>query len=90
MFTPYDDRKSEIPFASAEYISFASRNSFLGCPAVTMDEMGDGDVVILKVVNPPSEDEFRKLVSKARRQARKAGMKKSDVDAAVRKIRGRR
>src|SRR5919106_5539969 len=47
MFTPYDDRKTEIPFASAEYISFASRNSFLGCPAVTMDNLGDGDVVIL-------------------------------------------
>jgi len=47
MFTPYDERKSEIPFASAEYISFASRNSFLGCPAVTMDDMGDGDVVIV-------------------------------------------
>jgi agmatinase len=47
MPTPYDERKSEIPFASAEYISFASRNSFLGCPAVTMDDLGDGDVVIL-------------------------------------------
>jgi hypothetical protein len=47
MYTPYDDRKSEIPFASAEYISFASRNSFLGCPAVTMDKLGEGDVVII-------------------------------------------
>jgi agmatinase len=47
MPTPYDERKSKIPFASAEYISFASRNSFLGCPAVTMDNLGDGDVVIL-------------------------------------------
>ena len=52
--------------------------------------VGDGDVVILKVVNPPSEDEFRELVSKARRQARKAGMKRSDVDAAVKKVRSRR
>ena len=47
MYTPYEKRKNEIPFASAEYISFASRNSFLGCPAVTMDELGDSDVVIL-------------------------------------------
>ena len=47
MYTPYDERKNQIPFASAEYISFASRNSFLGCPAVTMDNLGDGDVVIV-------------------------------------------
>jgi len=47
MPTPYQERKNEIPFASAEYISFASRNSFLGVPAVTPDNLGDGDVVIL-------------------------------------------
>ena len=47
MYTPYEQRKGEIPFASSEYISFASRNSFLGVPAVTMDDLGDGSVVIL-------------------------------------------
>ena len=47
MPTPYDRRKNEIPFASAEYISFASRNSFLGVPAVTPDDLGEGDVVIM-------------------------------------------
>ncbi len=47
MYVPYDERKSEIPFASAEYISFASRNSFLGCPAVPIDDLGDGEVVIV-------------------------------------------
>ncbi len=47
MYTPYEQRKTETPFASAEYISFASRNSFLGVPAATPDELGDGDVVIL-------------------------------------------
>ncbi len=49
MFTPYERRKNEIPFASAEYISFASRNSFLGVPTATPDDLGDGDVVILGV-----------------------------------------
>ena len=47
MYTPYEQRKGEIPFASSEYISFASRNSFLGVPSVTMDDLGDGSVVIL-------------------------------------------
>lgn len=47
MYTPYEQRKSEIPFASSEYLSFASRNSFLGVPAVTPDQLGEGDVVIV-------------------------------------------
>ncbi|REK23937.1 MAG: agmatinase [Actinobacteria bacterium] len=47
MPTPYEKRQDEIPFASAEYISFASRNSFLGVPAVTPKNLGDGDVVIV-------------------------------------------
>lgn len=47
MYIPYERRKTEIPFASAEYISFASRNSFLGVPSVTPDDLGDGDVVIV-------------------------------------------
>lgn len=47
MYTPYEQRKNEIPFAAAEYISFASRASFLGVPAVRPDDLGDGDVVIV-------------------------------------------
>jgi hypothetical protein len=52
--------------------------------------VGEGDVVILKVIAPPSRAAFRDLVRKARRQARKAGMKKSDVAAAVKRVRGGR
>jgi agmatinase len=47
MYTPHEKRKTEIPFAAAEYISFASRSTFLGVPATTPDALGDGDVVIL-------------------------------------------
>jgi agmatinase len=47
MYVPYEQRKQEVPFASSEYISFASRDSFLGVPAVKLEELGDGDVVIL-------------------------------------------
>ena len=52
--------------------------------------VGEGDVVVLKVVTPPSRSEFGDLLSRARRQARKAGMKRADVDAAVKKVRGKR
>jgi agmatinase len=44
---PYEQRAAEIPFASAEYVSFASRQSFLGVPARRLNDLGDSDVVIL-------------------------------------------
>lgn len=49
VFRPYEDRAKEIPFASAEYLSFASRQSFLGVPARRFDELSTdpAQVVIL-------------------------------------------
>jgi agmatinase len=44
---PYEQRAAEIPFASAEYVSFASRNSFLGVPARRLSDIDDAGVVIL-------------------------------------------
>ena len=52
--------------------------------------VGNRDVVILKTIMPPSLKAFDELVSRARTQARKAGLRKSDVRAAVTKVRGRK
>lgn len=41
--------------------------------------VGDNDVVILKSIHPPSMKEFDGLIAKARKQARAAGMKSSDI-----------
>ncbi len=49
--------------------------------------VGEGDVVILKVVTPPSMSEFDDIIQEARRQARQAGMKRSDVAAALKAVR---
>ncbi len=49
--------------------------------------VGEGDVVILKVVTPPSMSEFDDIIQEARRQARQAGMKRSDVTAALKAVR---
>lgn len=51
--------------------------------------MGDKDVVILKSISPPSIDEFDDLIAEARRQARKAGMNRSDIVSAIAKVRGK-
>jgi AbrB family looped-hinge helix DNA binding protein len=49
--------------------------------------VGEGDVVILKTIAPPSMKDFDALVSKARGQARRAGMKPKDIAAAIKKVR---
>ena len=52
--------------------------------------IGEKDVVILKAISPPSMKDFDKTVSKARSQARKSGMKKSDVKQALSDTRAKR
>ena len=51
--------------------------------------VGDKDVVILKAISPPSMEDFDALISEARRQAKKAGMKRADITAAVAKVRSK-
>jgi len=49
--------------------------------------VGKDDVIILKVVTPPAMSEFGDLIRDARRQDREAGMKRSDVVAALKAVR---
>jgi AbrB family looped-hinge helix DNA binding protein len=51
--------------------------------------IGQRDVVILKEIAAPSLREFDDLIASARRSARRAGMKRSDVGRVVRETRGR-
>jgi AbrB family looped-hinge helix DNA binding protein len=51
--------------------------------------VGERDAIILKSISRPSPAEFRGLLKTARQQARKAGIKKSDLAAAIRKVRKR-
>jgi len=50
---------------------------------------GEGDVVILKKIEAPGRREFLALARKVRSQARKAGVKRSDIKKAVRASRRR-
>jgi AbrB family looped-hinge helix DNA binding protein len=52
--------------------------------------LGKDDVVILKAISPPAMEEFDSLIAAARKGARQAGMKRSDVAGAIAKVRGRR
>lgn len=52
--------------------------------------IGQGDVVILKTLNPPPAKDFENMISKARGAAKKAGVKKGDVKKAIKKARSDR
>ena len=48
---------------------------------------GDKGVVILKALEAPSFDEFDEIMSTARKQARAARVRASDVSSAIKKAR---
>ena len=52
--------------------------------------VSEKDVVILKAISPPSMDEFDALIADARKKAKEAGMKRSDIEAAIANVRGRK
>lgn len=49
--------------------------------------IGRGDAVILKTISEPSVEQFEELLNEAQKQAKKAGMKKSDIQKAIEKAR---
>ena len=51
--------------------------------------LGEGDVVILKKIEAPDRSELKGLVARIRVQARRAGVKRSEVTKAVRSARRR-
>jgi AbrB family looped-hinge helix DNA binding protein len=52
--------------------------------------VGDADVIILKAIAPPDLGEFDALIQQARKQAKAAGLKKKDIEAAMAKARERK
>ena len=59
-------------------------------PGAQFVVIGEGDVVILKIISPPSMKEFDVMVTKAKAQARQAGLKRADIAAAIKKVRARK
>ena len=52
--------------------------------------IGDKGVVILKSITPPSIEEFDELITKARQDGKKAGIKKTDIAEAIIKVRSKK
>ena len=45
--------------------------------------VGEGDVVILKMITTPNLDTFDTLIQQARKQAKTAGLERTDIERAV-------
>lgn len=49
--------------------------------------LGEKDVIILKVVTPPSIKDFDHLIVQARASAKKVGLKKTNIKKIIKKVR---
>lgn len=56
-------------------------------PGAQFVVIGDADTVVLKRIQPPSPREFDALLSRARKAAKKAGLREEDIAAAIRRAR---
>jgi AbrB family looped-hinge helix DNA binding protein len=59
-------------------------------PGAQFVVLGQDDVVMFKVISPPSREEYARLKRQLRKQAREAGLKRSDIPKAIARVRGRR
>ena len=56
-------------------------------PGAQFTVFGQDDVVMLKIIHPPSADEFRRLKRELQQDARRAGLKRSDIPKAIAEVR---
>ena len=59
-------------------------------PGAQFVVVGEGDVVVLKALQPPKLTDFKKLLDKARKSAEAAGVTPQDVERAIREVRGKK
>ena len=52
--------------------------------------LGEKDAVILKTITAPSKKEFSALIAKARKEAKRVGLRPKDIANATAKIRGKK
>ena len=52
--------------------------------------MGHDDTVIFKTITPPTMDDFDDLIKQSRQQAKKAGLKRSDIAKAIKRVRAKK
>ena len=49
--------------------------------------LGDGDMVILKRLEPPAKNDFKRFIKQSRLYAKRAGLTAFDIEKTVREVR---
>ncbi len=70
-----------IPEAIREALGLEAGDQFI--------VVGDDEAIVLKRITAPSPAELRSLLAKIRAEARRVGLKRSDVHKAVKEVRRR-
>ena len=52
--------------------------------------IGEGDAVILKIISPPTMDDFKSLMDQAQQSAKELILKKDDINKAIQEARLRK
>ena len=52
--------------------------------------VGEGDVVVLKVLEAPNMSDFKSLLDEAQKSAEAAGLTPKDIEQAIREVRANR
>ncbi len=52
--------------------------------------LAQGEIVILRAITPPPAEEFEAQIAAARKAARRAGLRRAHVSAAIARVRARR
>ena len=58
-------------------------------PGAKFVVVGEKDVVILKAITQPAISDFDELIGEARKQARLSGLKKTDINEAIKEVRSK-
>lgn len=58
-------------------------------PGAKFVVVGEKDVIILKAITQPSISDFDELIGEARKQARLSGLKKTDINEAIKEVRSK-
>ncbi len=59
-------------------------------PGVQFAVFGQEDVIMFKIIHPPTTEEFTRLKGELQHQARQNGLKQADIPKAIAKVRARR
>jgi AbrB family looped-hinge helix DNA binding protein len=59
-------------------------------PGAQFVVLGQEDVVMLKLISPPTMKEYNELKGRLRQQAREAGLKRTDIEKTVKEVRNRK